>query len=122
MEKKDINSCMLFKMRDGKQCILMPRLSKNEYKGECFYNIENIKYGYYGGLIDINTYSKELIHPDSESNTYDIVAIKQFESMNQVLYHVLNDIEPEEWDWIRKEKKEIKSVKLPVCIKNKYNK
>lgn len=130
MKKIDINNMMLFKLRDNRICVLMPREN-----GNCLYDMKSIESGHYGGAVDINSYLENLTDSNYSYNHYDIVAIKQFESMNEVLHHVLNNIEPKEWDWVREENKkkfqftynnltfkdmkietkEIKKVKIPIC-------
>lgn len=113
MEKKDINNCMLFKLREEGLCIILQTLNDL-----VFYNKERVVSGYLGGLISLGRYKNNLLHIE-EFNHYDIIAVKQFNSMNEVLYYILNNIEPKEWDWVREEKKKVKSVKLPVCIRSR---
>jgi len=117
MEKKDINNCMLFKLKNEYLCVLFQNLNAFTFDDFIFYNKLCIDSGGGGGVVKVNRYKDNLLHVEYDS--FDIIAIKQFPSMNEVLYHVLNNKEPEEWDWIREEKKEVKSVKLPIYIKKK---
>ena len=98
MKKSDLNSSMLFKMRDGDLCAL---LDDNE-GNKVFCNKEDIEQGYSSYHVSINDYDEEL---SSEGDDYDIVAIKQLDSCVRVVCDVLEENEPEEWDWVEEVKK-----------------
>jgi hypothetical protein len=100
MKKSDLNESMLFKLRNRGLCVL---LDKNGDKTKVFYNKENIKYGDIGGLSTLSNYNENLTS-NNISNNYDIIAIKQYNSCTKVIYNIIHDIEPEEWDWEIKEK------------------
>jgi hypothetical protein len=112
MNKTDINTMMLFKLKTDGLCILLS--NDNELR---FYNksciVDNC---YSAGISRLTKYKMDLSH--CSLSEFNIVNIKQCNNLKEVLYYIINDVEPEEWDWVREEKKEIKLVKLPVCIKN----
>lgn len=119
MRKSDINNRMLFKIRDGRLCVLIPKGDNRSFYG--FYGKDCITTNNTGGISDFNFYNDDLTIC-SPFDKYDIISIKQCITISEVLYYVLNDIEPKEWDWVREEKmvtNEVKKVKLSMCIKNK---
>ena len=99
MKKSQLNSSMLFKMRDGDLCALLDDIEN----GKMFCNKEDIQLGYSSYCISINDYDEEL---SSEGDDYDIVAIKQLDSCVRVVCDVLDENEPEEWDWVEEVEKE----------------
>lgn len=114
MNKESINNRMLFKLRDGRLCVLIPKGNdRSFYSKNCIF-IANNK----GGLSDLYSYNDDLTITSSFIK-YDIIAIKQYSTVSEAFYYLLNNKEPKEWDWIREEKKEIKSVKLPICIRSR---
>lgn len=112
MKKEDLNQCMLFKMRNKGLCALMLR----DYDGieyqpyEVFYNLDYLAHNYPSGTSALSSYDDTLTNLVADSNNYDIVSIKQLSSTNEVLYHVLNNVEPDTWDWVRKEENSIDVV------------
>jgi len=96
-----INTRMLFKIRECGLCILLDRESLFEcsYTNELtFYNKDFI--GNLGGIAGISCYTNNLKH--SGYKKYDIIAYKQYNSQSEALGCVLNNIEPESWDWEEK--------------------
>ena len=102
MKKSDLNSSMLFKMRDGDLCVLLSDVEGNEI----FYNKEDIQQGYSDYGVSITDYDEDLT-PEDEA--YDIVAIKQRNTCVRVIADVLEDEEPKEWDWVE----EVEKVEEP---------
>jgi len=100
MEKFDLNSSMLFKMRDEKLYALLP----DHENDLVFYDVEDINAGYTEGTVFFNDTCNDLEHCD-DSN-YDIIAIKQYKSYVEVLSQVLCNREPKEWDWVKEIEKE----------------
>jgi len=97
MKKSQLNSSMLFKMRDGDLCALLSDSEGNMI----FNNQEDIKQGYSDYFITLNDYDEDL---SSEGDDYDIVAIKQRNSCVRVIADVLEGDEPTEWDWVEVKK------------------
>jgi hypothetical protein len=93
MNKSDLNSSMLFKMRCGDLCVLLDDMDG----GKIFCNYEDIEQGYSSYLISLNDYDEKL---SPEGDDYDIIAIKQRNTCVRVVSDVLNDREPENWDWV----------------------
>jgi len=106
MKKSELNSSMLFKMRDGDLCALLDDIEN----GKMFCNKEDIQQGYSSYCISINDYDEDL---SPEDEAYDIVAIKQLNTCVKVIADVLSDTEPEEWDWVEKGEKVDKDVEEP---------
>jgi len=100
MKKSELNSSMLFKMRDEKIYALLP----DHENDLVFYDVEDINAGYTEGTVFFNDICDDLEHCD-DSN-YDIMAIKQYESCVEVLSQVLCNREPKEWDWVEEIEKE----------------
>ena len=128
MNKESINNRMLFKLRDGRLCVLIPKGNdRSFYSKNCIFIANNT-----GGLSDLYSYNDDLTSTSSFIK-YDIIAIKQYSTVSEAFYYLLNNIEPKEWDWVREEKKEeiipftfilkekkkVKSVKLPACIRSR---
>ena len=98
MKKFDLNSSMLFKMRNGVLFALL-----NDLEGDfIFYDKIDIAEGYSGDGISLDDYNEELT---PENDDWDIVAIKQRNGCVRVISDVLGDNEPEEWDWVEEVKK-----------------
>jgi len=110
MKKSELNSSMLFKMRDNKLYALLP----DHENDLVFYDVEDINSGYTEGTVFFNDTCNDLEHCD-DSN-YDIIAIKQYVSYVEVLSQVLCDREPKEWDWVEEVEKEeeLKESQTPV--------
>ena len=111
LKKSQLNSSMLFKMRDGDLCALL-----DDVEGKVFCNKEDIEQGYSSYCVSINDYDEEL---SSEGDDYDIVAIKQLDSCVRVVCDVLDENEPEEWDWV--EDKKVDNDKSDNDSKNVIN-
>jgi hypothetical protein len=110
MKKENLNQCMLFKMKNGNLCVLLQRNFNNQLY-EVFYNSEYLtKKGQKSGLSKLESYDEKLNSIYTHCSEFDLTAIKQLSSTNEVLYHVLNDIEPDTWDWVRKEENSIDVV------------
>jgi len=102
MKKSELNSSMLFKMRDGDLCVLLDDFEGNRI----FYNKYDIEQGYSDNHVTIDDFDEDL---SSEGDDYDIVAIKQYYSCVKAIYNVLEEKEIKEWDWVEEvEKKEDK--------------
>ena len=99
MKKSELNSSILFKMRDGDLCALLSDSEGNMI----FNNQKDIQLGYSDYGISINDYDEDL---SPEDEAYDIVAIKQLNTCVKVIADVLSDTEPEEWDWVEGVKEE----------------
>jgi len=100
MKKSELNSSMLFKMRDGDLCTLLDDVEN----GKMFCNKEDIQLGYSSYYRTFFDYDEEL---SSEGDDYDIVAIKQLDSCCvRVMCDVLDENEPTEWDWVEEVKEE----------------
>lgn len=122
-EKKDLNSLMLFKLRGYGLCVAMLR---NEFDGERYvlYNKEHIDKGNDSGSIAIEEYDNNLCE-NARLSEYDIISIKQFKSTNTVLKYVMNNIEPEEWDWTEEDEikeKETKINEIDSYVKSSFEK
>ena len=111
MKKSDLNSSMLFKMRDGDLCALLDDVDN----GKMFCNKEDIQLGYSSYCVSINDYDEEL---SSEGDDYDIVAIKQLDSCVRVVCDVLDENELEEWDWVEEVEKEVEEQKIENVAQN----
>jgi len=111
MKKSQLNSSMLFKMRDGDLCALLDDVEN----GKVFCNKEDIQQGYSSYCVSINDYDEEL---SSEGDDYDIVAIKQLDSCVRVVCDVLEGDEPTEWDWVEEVKKEVEDPKVENTVQN----
>jgi len=129
MKKSDLNSSMLFKMRGNGLCALLDRHDNNV---KVFYNKGNIVCGSIAGQTSIVDYNDDisLIDNQYEHDTeYDIVAIKQYGSCTNVLRKVVNNEEPEEWDWVEEvEKAEelevgntVQNITINITIDSKMN-
>lgn len=128
MNKSDLNSSMLFKIRDNGLCALLERNSDNSL---VFYDKNRIRNGNSGGVSSLkNDYDDNLIFLYNNNPDYDIIAIKQYDSCTQVINIVLNDKEPEEWDWVENTKEDIEensesqtvnfTVNINIDSKNEY--
>jgi len=107
MKKSDLNSSMLFKMRDGDLCVLL-----SDYEGNnIFCNQNDLKQGYSDYFITLDDFDEEL---SSEGDDYDIVAIKQRNSCVRVIADVLEGEEPKEWDWVEDVEKVEEETKTEV--------
>jgi len=110
MKKFDLNSSMLFKMRNGVLFALL-----NDLEGDfIFYDKIDIAEGYSGDGISLDDYNEELT---PENDDWDIVAIKQRNGCVRVISDVLGDNEPEEWDWVEeveKDEENVKESKTPI--------
>ena len=112
MKKSDLNSSMLFKMRDGDLCALLSDSEGNMI----FNNQEDIKQGYSDYFITLDDFDEEL---SSEGDDYDIVAIKQYDSCVRVIADILEDNEPKNWDWQEEVEKE--EPKVEKCCPKYHN-
>jgi len=104
MKKSDLNSSMLFKMRNGNLCVLLETINDM-----VFYKRQEIIDGSYSGQISLNDYDDNvlIIGDQYESDLeYEIVAIKQCQSCTEALRLVVISTEPEEWDWVEEVEKE----------------
>jgi len=98
MKKSDLNSSMLFKMRNGNLCVLLETIND-----KMFYKRQEIIDGSYSGQISLEDYDDNIsiIGDQYESDfEYEIVAIKQCQSCTESLRLVVISTEPEEWDWV----------------------
>ena len=111
MKKSELNSSMLFKMRDGDLCALLDDVESNKV----FCNKEDIQQGYSSYHVSIEDYNEDL---SSEGDDYDIVAIKQRNSCVRVIADVLEDEEPTEWDWVEEVEKEVEDPKVENVAQN----
>jgi len=111
MKKSQLNSSMLFKMRDGDLCALLSDSEDNMI----FNNKEDIKQGYSSYFITLNDYDEEL---SSEGDDYDIVAIKQYDSCMRVVHCILEGEEPEEWNWVEEVEKDVEEPKIKNTVQN----
>jgi len=93
MKKSDLNSSMLFKMRNDVLYALLPDIEENLI----FYDKIDIAEGYSGDGILFDDYNDDLSQGESD---YGIVAIKQRNTCVKVIADVLGDEEPEKWDWV----------------------
>jgi hypothetical protein len=120
MKKEDLNACMLFKMRNKGLCVLLLRdFDGIEYQPyEVFYNLDYLAQNCPSGVSALSSYDNSLINSSTYDNDYDIMAIKQLNSTNEVLYYIFNNIEPKSWDWIRKENR---TNSIDVMIKANLN-
>ena len=100
MKKSELNSSMLFKMRDGDLCVLLSDIKGNNI----FCNQNDLKQGYSDYFITLDDFDEEL---SSEGDGYDIVAIKQRNSCVRVIADVLEGEEPKEWDWVEEVEKNV---------------
>jgi len=101
MNKSDLNSSMLFKIRNFGLCVLLERNSDNNL---VFYDKDRIKNGDSGGVSSLNDYDNNLMfNLGFNSKQFDIIAIKQYDSCTQAINMVLNDKEPKKWDWIEED-------------------
>jgi len=95
VKKSDLNSSMVYKLRNLGLCVLLDKKSNKE---QAFYNKNSIEGGYSGGLAELITYDSMLKNRYGED--YDVVAFKQYSDCVKALSIVLNNKEPEEWDWV----------------------
>ena len=100
MEKSDLNSSMVFKLRNLGLCVLLDKKSNEE---KAFYDKELIEKGYSGGLAEFVTYDLTLKNRYDED--YDIVAIKQYSDCVKAISVVLKSEEPDVWDWVEEVEK-----------------
>ena len=107
MKKSELNSSILFKMRDGDLCALLSDSEGNMI----FNNQKDIQLGYSDYGISINDYDEDL---SPEDEAYDIIAIKQLNTCVRVIADVLADNEPEEWDWMEDVEKPKEEEKFSV--------
>ena len=97
MKKSDLNSSMLFKMRNGNLCVLLETINDM-----MFYKRQEIIDGSYSGQISLNDYDDNILiigYQYESDLKYEIVAIKQCQSCTEALRLVVISTEPEEWDW-----------------------
>jgi len=99
MKKSELNSSMLFKMRDGSLCVLLPDSDNNQ----TFCDKEDIEQGYSSYFITLNDYDEDLTPEDDD---YDIVAIRHCSSCVKAIHYVLEEVKIKEWDWEEETKKE----------------
>ena len=112
MKKSELNSSMLFKMRNDVLYALLP-----DIEGDLiFYDKIDIAEGYSGDGILLDDYSDNLFQ--DESDDYDIVAIKQRNGCARVISDVLNSNEPEEWDWVEEVAKQVKEEIVENTVQN----
>ena len=115
MKKSDLNSSMLFKMRNGNLCVLLETINDM-----VFYKRQEIIDGSYSGQISLNDYDDNIliIGDQYESDLeYEIVAIKQCQSCTEALRLVVISTEPEEWDWVEEVEK-VEEVKVENTVQN----
>ena len=116
MKKSDLNSSMLFKMRNGNLCVLLETINDM-----VFYKRQEIIDGSYSGQISLNDYDDNIliIGDQYESDLeYEIVAIKQCQSCTEALRLVVISIEPEEWDWVEEVEKVEEETKVENIVQN----
>ena len=127
MKKSDLNNSMIFKLRGRGLCVLLDRHDNNR---QVFYNQGLINTGSVGGQSSMEDYSEDLLTFGNYSSVreYDIIAIKQCKSCTEAINMVLNDKEPEKWDWIEEvEKAEpiieniIQNFTINISIDSKTN-
>jgi len=106
MKKSELNSSMLFKMRDGDLCVLLEDIEGSKV----FCNKYDIEQGYSDNHVTIDDFDEDL---SSEGDDYDIVAIKQRNSCVRAIYDVLEERSIKEWDWVEDAKKEESIVEEP---------
>jgi len=112
MKKSELNSSMLFKMRNDVLYALLPDIEGNHI----FYDKIDISEGYSGDGILFDDYGDNLFQ--DESDDYDIVAIKQRNGCARVISDVLNSNEPKEWDWVEEVKEDIEEPKFENTVQN----
>jgi hypothetical protein len=117
MNKSDLNSSMLFKMRGYGLCVLLNKKIEGTY---VFCDKETILKDGKGCLSGLNSYDETIFFKNIYDEEFDIIAIKQYNSCSEVLYMVLNNKEPEEWDWVE-EIKEINIEKTENSTPTVYN-
>ena len=116
MKKSDLNSSMLFKMRNGNLCVLLETINDM-----VFYKRQEIIDGSYSGQISLNDCDDNILiigdqyEPDLE---YEIVAIKQCQSCTEALRLVVISTEPEEWDWVEEVEKDVEEPKVENVVQN----
>jgi len=116
MKKSDLNSSMLFKMRNGNLCVLLETINDM-----VFYKRQEIIDGSYSGQISLIDYDDSIliIGDQYESDLeYEIVAIKQCQSCTEALQLVVISTEPEEWDWVEEVEKVEEETKVENVIQN----
>ena len=112
MKKSDLNSSMLFKMRNDVLYALLSDIEGNLI----FYDKIDITEGYSGDGILLDDYNNDLFQDDSDD--YNIVAIKQRNGCARVISDVLNSNEPEEWDWVEEVEKDVEEPKVENVVQN----
>ena len=100
MNKSDLNSSMLFKIRDYGLCVLLERTKDDKY---IFYAKDAIVKGVLGGVSSLDEYNDNLKIGYSNMEQFDIIAIKQYKSCTEALHVILDEEEPKEWDWVEEE-------------------
>jgi len=116
IKKSELNSSMLFKMRNGNLCVLLETINDM-----VFYKRQEIIDGSYSGQISLNDYDDNIliIGDQYESDLeYEIVAIKQCQSCTEALRLVVISTEPEEWDWVEEIEKDVEESKVENTIQN----
>jgi len=116
MKKSDLNSSMLFKMRNGNLCVLLETINDM-----VFYKRQEIIDGSYSGQISLNDCDDNIliIGDQYESDLeYEIVAIKQCQSCTEALRLVVISTEPEEWDWVEEVEKDVEEPKVENVVQN----
>jgi len=108
MKKSELNSSMLFKMRDGKLYVLLP----DHEEDLVFYDVDDINAGYSEGTVILYDLYDNLGHCDNDD--YHIISIKQYDSCVEVLSKVLCNQEPKTWDWVEEVEKEESKVETTV--------
>ena len=104
MKKSDLNSSMLFKMRDQELSVLLDVVND-----KVFYNKMHVLNGESRGIISLDDYNEglmvKIVNDDNElDRLYDIIATKQYGSTIQALHSLLNNQGPKEWDWLEEVK------------------
>lgn len=110
MNKSDLNNSMVFKLRGKGLCVL---LKDNNHQTFC--NKKDIINGLEDGRFSLLSDYDDVVNKwnCSLSNTpYDIIAIKQCKNLLNALRLVLNNQEPDKWDWVEKVKEPVKIIKL----------
>ena len=127
MKKSDLNSSMLFKMRNGNLCVLLETINDM-----VFYKRQEIIDGSYSGQISLNDYDDNILIIGNQYESdfkYEIIAIKQCQSCTEALRLVVISTEPKEWDWIEDvEKAEeleventVQNITINITIDSKIN-
>ena len=90
---EDLNSCMLFKLREYGLCCMLGDYCDYEE----FYNRKSLTLG--GSISSLDSYTEDL-KDDCGDPDFDIVAVKRMESPAEVIQTILSDnLKKIKWDW-----------------------